>query len=223
MSELQTLDSLCTNRFRGLARYGDGDFAVMRGQQDRYQKCEPKLAHALARSLSDPSPYVLNAIVPAPAEGPGNYRWICFWEANAGIIGLLPKRTYGSASLSRMDSCPQLHTAEFWLKVSQLWKGSDITLVHGSERSLTAAKLMESPNAPKSIHTERSAFKNSWSMYDELLKGIEKAGNEKVVLCTGLVTRPLVHALCETGHRAYDLGHLGQWFEKGLPIEVPHP
>ena len=206
-----------------MARYGDGDFAVMRGQQDRYQKCEPKLAHALARSLSDPSPYVLNAIVPAPAEGPGNYRWICFWEANAGIIGLLPKRTYGSASLSRMDSCPQNHTAEFWLKVSQLWKDSDITLVHGSERSLTAAKLMESPNAPKSIHTERSAFKNSWSMYDELLKDIEKAGNEKVVLCTGLVTRPLVHALCETGHRAYDLGHLGQWFEKGLPIEVPHP
>ena len=195
----------------------------MRGHMDRYQKPEPKLALALARSLADPSPYVLNAIVPAPAVGPGNHRWILFWEANAGIIGMLPKRTYGSASLSRMDSCPQLHTAEYWLTVSRLWKDSDITLVHGSERSLTAEKLMESPNAPKSIHTMRSAFKNSWSMYDELLKDIEKAGNEKVVLCTGLVTRPLVHALCETGHRAYDLGHLGQWFNKGLPIEVLHP
>jgi hypothetical protein len=136
---------------------------------------------------------------------------------------MLPKREYGSASLSRMDSCPQLHTAEFWLKVSRLWADWRITLVRGSERSLTAAKLMESPGAPEHVTEVITAAKDSWSMYEDILKRTEAAGNEKVILCNGLVTRPLVHALCETGHRAYDLGHLGQWFEKGLPVEVLRP
>lgn len=196
----------------------------MRGQQDRFQKWEPKLAHALALSLSDPNPVVLNAIIPAPVEGPGNQRWICFWEANAGIIGLLPqRRVYGSASLSRMDSCPQLHTAEWWLSVSRLWADKDITLVYGSERSLTPGKLFDAPGAPKSVAPVQSDFKNSWSKYEEIFKQVRSAGNETVVLCTGLVARPLVHALCGAAHRAYDLGHLGMWFSKGQPIEILHP
>src|ERR1017187_836290 len=111
LSESLTLDYLCTGKYRGLARYGDGDFAVMRGQPDRYQKAEPELAAALAHSLSVPCPSVLNAIVPPPAPGTvGNHRWEWYWAANAGIINLLPEREYGSASLSRMDSCPALPT-----------------------------------------------------------------------------------------------------------------
>jgi hypothetical protein len=224
LSELQTLDSLCTGRHTGLARYGDGDFAVMRGQPDRYQKWEPELAAALAHTLSVPCPYVLNAIVPPPAEGTiGNHRWICFWEANAGIINLLPKREYGSASLSRMDSCPQNHSEEFWLSVSRLWAGKDITLVYGSERSLTPIKLIESPGAPNKVALVTTPPRNAWSTYDKILERTLEAGNETVILCTGLVARPLVHALCEKGHRAIDLGHLGLWFEKGLPVAVERP
>jgi Glycosyltransferase GT-D fold len=223
MSELQTLDSLCTDTYGSLARYGDGDFAVMRGQQDRYQKFEPKLAHALARSLAHPHPGVLNAVIPAPAEGPGSQRWICFWEANAGIIGMLPDREYGSANLSRLDSCPALHTAEYWLSVSRLWAGKKITLVRGSERSLTANKLLDAPGAPSGVHEIYSTFRHSWSMYDDLLQRTREAGNETVILCTGLVARPLVHALAQSFHRAIDLGHLGLWFENGLPIAVERP
>ena len=196
----------------------------MRGQPDRYQKAEPELAAALAHSLSVPCPSVLNAIVPPPAPGTvGNHRWEWYWAANAGIINLLPWREYGSASLSRIDSCPQHHTAEFWLSVSRLWAGKRITLVRGSDRSLTATKLMESPGAPEHVDEVLSLPKNSWTIFDKLLEHTRKVENETVILCTGLVARPLVHELCKFQHHAIDLGHLGQWFSKGLPIAVERP
>jgi Glycosyltransferase GT-D fold len=219
MSERETLQALCTGGYRGLARYGDGDFAVMRGQQDRYQKWDPSLAHALARSLGQPAKGVLNAIVPPPRDCNqlANQRWICYEEANAGIIGFLPRIMFGSASISRMDSCPQLHTPEWWLEVSQLWTDQNVTLIRGSDRSLTAAQLISSPGSPESVTEIMSDFRNSWDKFEELEKKANDTANEIVLLCTGLVARPLVHTLVGAGHKAYDLGHLGLWFREGLP------
>lgn len=202
-----------------MARYGDGDFAVMRGQRDRYQKWEPKLAYELGCSLSFPHPDVLNALIPPPGVGElANQRWHCYMEANAGIIGLLPTdRDYGNAAISRMDSNIQLLTAEWWLQCSKLWADKRVTLVRGSERSLTMAKLMESPGAPEYVEEVTGPAQNAWDAYEDLFVRATRAGNEIILLCTGLVSRPLVHSLVEAKHIAYDLGHLGIWFDKGQP------
>lgn len=218
MSAHQTLQALFTGKYRGLARYGDGDFAVMRGQRDRYQKWDPKLAHELGCSLSTPHGQVLNAIIPPPGLGQlANQRWHCYVEANAGIIGLLPGAPYGDASITRMDSNIQLHTAEWWLECSKLWADKDVTLVRGSERSLTATQLFESPGAPMTVSEVVGPPQNAWDKYEDLFKATVAAENEIVLLCTGLVARPLVHSLVMARHSAYDLGHLGIWFDKGQP------
>ena len=216
--------ALLTDEYRGLARYGDGDFAVMRGQRDRYQQWDPMLAAKLAQFLGVPTPGVLNAIIPPPGIGDRiNQRWHCYKEANAGIIGLLPDRIYGDASLSRMDSNIQLHTEEWWLEISKLWADQEITLIRGSERSLTAPRMLESPGSPEAVTEILSPVNNAWTDYDCLLTKVLDAGHERVILCTGLVARPLVHAIVAHGLRAYDLGHLGMWFREGKPIEVLHP
>lgn len=201
-----------------MARYGDGDFAVMRGQRDRYQKWDPRLAHALATSLGNPAHGVLNCLIPPPGVGVlANQRWHCYQEANAGIIGMIPTREYGDASISRMDSNIQLQTPEWWLECSELWAGQNVTLVRGTERSLTAAQLMESPGAPASVVEVLGPSQNAWDAYDDLFKRTCETQREIVLLCTGLVARPLVHALVAAERIAYDLGHLGIWFEKGIP------
>lgn len=192
----------------------------MRGQLDRYQKWNPALAHALARTLGSPTPDVLNAIIPPPAAGElANQRWHCYMEANAGIIGMLPDREYGNAAISRMDSNVQLLTQEWWLEVSRLWADQEVTLIRGSDRSLTASQMLDSPGSPEAVTEVLGPSRDAWNSYDDLLRRARAADHEIVLLCTGLVARPLVHALVAAHHKAYDLGHFGVWFDKGLPKE----
>ena len=190
----------------------------MRGQRDRFQKWDPTLAYHIACGLRHPTPTVLNALIPPPGLGElANQRWHCYVEANAGILGLLPDTEYGNAAISRMDSNIQLHHQDWWLECSRLWADKELTLVRGSERSLTAAKLFESPGSPEVVTEVLGPPQNAWDQYDSLFEQIVAAKHELVLLCIGLVARPLVHRLVAHGHTVYDLGHLGIWFEKGLP------
>ncbi len=215
LTEAETID-IVLEKYRGFARFGDGDFAVMRGQRDRFQKWDPALARMLAQSLARPSPHVLNCI-PREVTVRNNHHWLSFTEANAGIIPLLTQEFYGSANISRMDSEPHLHTPEWWRYCAKLWKNLNVTLVRGSERSLTAAMLRESPEPPLSVVEVLTAPSNSWEQFDDIYERVQKVNNQVVLLCNGLVTRPLVHRLADADFYAYDLGHLGVWFEGGLP------
>jgi hypothetical protein len=140
---------------------------------------------------------------------------------NAGILAFLNDESYGSSNVSRMDSCPHLHTTGWWTTVSELWRDKEICLVSGSERSLTPKKLAESPNAPKSVAIVTCKPRDNFSQLDELYQSVLEADKEVVILSSGLVTRPLVHRLVAAGHYAYDLGHLGLWFKNGHPIPLP--
>src|SRR5580704_12689977 len=122
LGERETLNLALNGRVKGFARYGDGDFTVMRGQGELFQKWEPTLAYALADTLETPCPGVLNCI-PRPvveADTQFYYRWQSFVEANAGLIPLLGKTVYGSAYISRMDSAPELHSELYWTQVARL-------------------------------------------------------------------------------------------------------
>ena len=223
LGERETLNLALSGRIRGFARYGDGDFTVMRGQGELYQRWEPGLAAALAECLADPAYGVLNCI-PRPvseAESQFYYRWQAFIEANAGLLPLLGTRAYGSAYISRMDSVPELHTPLYWTTVARLWVGRRVTLVRGSDRSLTAAKLMDSPSPPAGVDEVLTSFRNSWSDVEQIYARIVAIPNTVVLLCTGLAARPLVHRLVKDAKLcAYDLGHIGLYFECGKPRPI---
>lgn len=210
--------------YRGLCRFGDGDFNVMRGRPDRFQKHESSLANALGECLAGGSNKVLNCLIPPPrveAPNPMKHRWESYLEANAAFLPFLEQELYGSSNVSRMDSAPQLHTIQWWRTCADLWRDQNITLVRGSLRSLTYDKLMHAPGKPKHVTEVITKPKDSWTYFDEIFDDIVRAENETVILCTGLVARPLVHRLVEAGHRAFDLGHLGIWFDdRGSPIPL---
>ena len=224
LDEIVTVDKLLAGKYRGLARYGDGDFNILRGQQDRYHKACPQLAQALAESLHRGSNQVLNCLIPQPLdmrEGTLAYtRWHFYTEANAGIFPFLADESYGSSNISRMDSCPHLHTTSWWDHVAKLWAGKQICLVRGSERSLTKAKLLESPGAPSSVKEVICKPRDNFPELNDVHARVRAAGCERVILCSGIMTRPLVHQLVRDGHLAWDVGHFGIWFNKGRPIPL---
>src|SRR3974390_64323 len=188
MDEADTIRALLDpgKRHRGMARWGDGRFGVMRGWKDVYQICEYSLSEALAHRLACPAPGVLNCLPrPVTAQESGNdphslpsIRWQSYWQANCGVFPLLPRVTYGFSYFSRMDSVPQYHKPWFWDLVAELWKGQDICLVAGSERSLTPTKLLESPGAPRTVEHVLTPSKNGWSVYPSILEQVKKADKE---------------------------------------------
>ena len=223
LSEEETLAQILEGKFRGLARFGDGDFNVIRGQRDRYHKPCPKLAQALSEVLSRGSSSVLNCLIPPPPmkEGTLAYqRWHNYLEMNAGIFPFLTGELYGSSNISRMDSTPHLHTTSWWNQVARLWQGKDICLVRGSERSLTKTKMMEAPGAPKSATEVICAPADNFAQLEEIYTNVCKTGIETIILCSGLLTRPLVHRLVEAGLKAWDVGHFGIWFRHGYAIPL---
>ncbi len=223
MTEEETLQALLDGQYRGFARYGDGDFNVIRGVRERFHQACPSLARALAESLRSPSTGVLNGLIPNPRSREGSLsfqRWQMYLEVNAGIIPFLPDGPYGSSNISRMDSCPHLHTTSWWHQVSKLWRDRDICLASGSERSLTERKLLESTHAPTTVASVSCKPHDNFSQVDEIFAAITKADRETVLLCCGLTARPLVHRLVPLGFKVWDLGHVGQWFNAGHPIPL---
>ena len=223
LSEEGTIEKMLTGEYRGMARFGDGDFNVIRGQEDRYHKACPKLSRTLSSVLVGPSEGVLNCLIPPPPmkEGTLAYqRWVTYLEVNAGILPFLTDEFYGSANISRMDSSPRLHTTFYWDLVAALWQDKDICLIRGSERSLTEKKLLESPGAPRSVREVICKPRDNFSQFDEILEQVMGTRRGTVVLCAGLTSRPLVHALVPRGLEAYDIGHLAMYFDKGQPIPL---
>lgn len=223
LDEVLTIERLLKGDYKGLCRFGDGDFNVIRGRPDRFQKWDPGLAAALAESLHRGSNQVLNCLVPPPTAehaSPMRHRWDAYLEANAGIIPFLEDELYGSSNVSRMDSCPHLHTTSWYQTVARLWQGKDICLVRGSDRSLTQDKLLASPNAPKSVTEVITPSKDGWDSFEQTFQDTCNANRKIIVLCAGLVVRPLVHRLVAEGLHAYDLGHFGMWFKDGQPIPL---
>jgi hypothetical protein len=58
--------------------------------------------------------------------------------------------TYGSPFITRPDSSPWIDTPVYWSKVVDLWRGLDVVLVRGSEKSLRASDMPEAATCPKS-------------------------------------------------------------------------
>ncbi len=219
LGEIETLNLILSGRYRSFVRYGDGCFNLMRCQRDVYHDWSPELAYELAEGLASPAPGTLLCL-PRPVREEDTlyyHRWKAFLETVAGVAPLLKDQVYGSSYISRMDSAPECHTRDYWLTLSRLWVGKHVTLVAGSHRSLTRVKLLSSPNPPASVTEIEAPFRNAYNSIEHLEHEALHADNEIVLLCTGTAARPLVPRLTRRGLCAYDLGHVGLYFDSGNP------
>lgn len=218
MDEQTTLDYAIDNGL-SICRYGDGCFNIMRGRKELYHDHTPELAYALASYLARPVAGVLNCL-PRPIAAVGTLgaaRWDAFMHANAGLLPLLGDRLYGSSYLSRMDSAPHCHTEEYWCSIARLWHNKTVTLIAGSEKSITARVLKDSPLPPTSVIQVSVPPRNSWVAIETTIAACKANEPRVVVVSAGTMSRPLVHRLTALGYLVYDVGHLGMYFHNGRP------
>lgn len=185
-----------------LARYGDGEFNLCRDIGIPSQRSDRALCARL-RGILHQSGMCLVGIPNLHSPTPK----AAFWRKYYGAADLLAHRTYASAFVTRPDSAPWINTPEYWASVESLWVGQDVTLVRGSERSLTASDLVGAR-----VTEIVAPAVNAWASYDDLLARIGTPS--RAILCLGPTATVLAVDLCAKGVHAIDLGHVGLFLKK---------
>ncbi len=211
VSEWTTLAAMLDGK--SMARYGDGEINLCRGGDAKLQKHHPALQARLCAILRDSGEcgVAIPNIRSETPKGP-------FWTKYLGAVALLePERKYYSSFVTRPDSAPWIDTSEYWAAMQDLWRGYDVTLVRGSQKSLTADDLVGALSVTEVVAPARQA----WSEYPALLERIGTPS--RALLCLGPTATVLAVDLCAKGVHAIDLGHVGMFLRKhrrGEPMVV---
>lgn len=125
------------------------------------------------------------------------------WARYAQYRTYLAERPYYSSFITRPDSAPWIHTAEYWHAFETLWIGQDVTVVRGSGKSLTTDDLIGARSVTEILAPRQQA----WFDYDEILTRVLAVKPSRVLIGLGPTATVLAVDLCKHGIHALDLGH----------------
>lgn len=192
---------------KSIARYGDGEFNLVRGGNCVSQKKVPGIQTELQNILKSKDENLLVAIPRLDPRSPKNVNWVkCC--AHYGSY-LHHGKTYYSAFITRPDSAPWIATDTYFDGIESLWKGLDITMVYGSQRSLSVD--FPPMQSAKSITVVQTDYAHTYPKIDAIERQIRHAGNKRVLLMCGPTATCLAARLAGEFH-AIDLGHIGMWW-----------
>lgn len=222
----ETLDYLCKHHC-SMSRYGDGEFGIVGGQGNGFQKADAKLAARLKEViLSEDAPNFMVA-VPYPLKYYKDLKkchafWPEYVSRNIQLLCTLIKRnkTYLNTQVTRFyfERKDKSRCREHLRKLRSLWDDRDIVIVEGTKtRSGVGNDLYD--NA-KSVHRILGYSENAFAHYDEMLEAIVKntTKNQLILLCYGMTATVLAYDLAKLGYWAMDIGHIDieyEWMRMG--------
>ena len=203
MSEEATLDMALGGT--SIARFGDGEIRLMTGNSIPYNKYSEGLRDELCMIARTPRPEVLVCI-------PNIYKsyrkaWVEQYE-QYGYLFPLP--SYGSQFINRPDSAPWTDTDHFRSQVRRLWRGRHVTLVYGSETSLTPSMLDDVCSLKVVVGSKVDSYELIDNIEDEILETLPGI----VIMCLGPTATCLAARLARRGVWAVDLGMIGKFINR---------
>ena len=191
-----------------LARFGDGELRIAKGGQAISQRPEPVMAKAFRAILAKPPKHVLICLPNLISETPEMWFWHKYLKP-VYIDMYNYKYGYGSTWITRPDCAPWINTAEYWDKVKELWRGKDVTLVVGDEKSLTPTMLSEA----RSLRVVKGPRVNAFGDIDHIEREIGTPTGP-VLMCLGATATLLAVRLSAKGVHALDVGHIGMFMRR---------
>lgn len=206
VDEFDTLELICQGR--SIARFGDGEFNLVRGGNCVSQRRVPGIKDELRAILLSRDPECLVGIPRIDERSPKNKNWVKYIDRFAATLN--PRSTYYSAFITRPDSAPWIATKEYFDRMESLWAGKDITMVYGSKRSLS--KDFHAMASAKSIEVVETDYAHTYPRIDEIEQNVHGVGRKTVLLMCGPTATCLAFRLAYKGYHAIDLGHIGMWW-----------
>lgn len=195
---------------KSLARFGDGELRLCRGEDSVSQVWSPEISTELRNILTErDAAYIacipnLQVIEPAKAS-PRQYFWQVYKTPQFTTL-YRDEIEYGSSFVTRPDNAPWIDNEAFWSKFESLWADDKrVLLVAGHPEKfapfLDFTKMAYVPGLPKEnaydqLDKIEAQLMTTASMFDTILISLGAAG-------TCLAAR-----LARRGVHAVDIGHV---------------
>ncbi len=202
---------------KSVARYGDGEFKLIMGENIGFQKYNKKLSERLKEILRNENEKVLIGIIDVFGYCPPGYMKKVITLCRDTLYKYISfSKTYVNACVTRKFKFENEDEGiEYYNKLKSLWKDKDIVIVEGAGSRLGVGNDLFD-NA-KSIQRILCPIKNAFSKYDEILTECLKYSKDKLfILALGPTATVLSVDLTNSGYRALDIGHLDTCYEAFL-------
>ena len=232
--EVQTIDETLDYILKhqsSIARFGDGEAAIMLGQSINYQKYDPNLAEELKFIFNQESSPTL---VIGLQEGLKNrFSFVpdalAFWrqyleDYEEFYLDYCKNAWYGSTFISRpyIDFLDKSKAKSQFEKLKKIWEGRDILIVEGyASRSGVGNDLFD---GAKSIKRIICPSRHAYDKKDEIMEAImNHADGRLVLLMLGPTAKVLAYQLATKGMQAIDIGHVDseyEWMQMGAETKI---
>ena len=229
----ESLDYIQTHQ-ASVARFGDGEMAIISGLSIHYQHYDPHLADRLKEILGRASDEDFMVCLSDIFTGWDRYQkhFYDFWEDNLKIYRkayarLCPADWYGNTFISRpyMDLVDKSPSARYFDKLKALWQDRDLLIVEGKySRSGLGNDLFQ---GARSIRRIIAPHKNAYSQIDQIEAAIlNEHKGALVLLMLGPTAKVIAYDLYGKVDQIIDLGHIDseyEWFLMGADQKVKLP
>lgn len=218
-----TLDLMIQSK-KSIARFGDGEMNIIRGNSLDFQHSDRKLACRLQEILESNQNKCLIGVTPAlnrvsDLKLKAQKFWVeNMYENRRWWVEHLKGRVYCSANITR----PYIDYRDFqaskrWLyKIRKLWNERKVLIVEGEgTRFGVGNKLLNNAEDVKRI---LCPARNAFAEYGRIMEAVEKYDREYLVLIAlGPTATVLAYDLAHRGYQAVDIGHCDleyEWFRR---------
>ena len=219
----EELINLLINSNQSIARYGDGEFSLIKGSDIAFQKQNNELQQRLRDILTSKNknlevcvPNVFNSLKTFTVKEQYFWRWYMSQHREDLYQYLDFDKIYYDSFISRpyLNLKDKSHVSSYFQNLKQIWKDKDIVFVEGIGSRLGLGNDLF--DTARSIRRILCPNVCAFSKYDEILRECKKLSKDILfILALGPTATILADDLSREGWRALDMGHIDieyEWF-----------
>lgn len=223
-----TVDLILSGRY-SLARFGDGEFRLLRKLAINFQKPSAELSKKLRQTLQSNNATLLIALPDCfgsleeyqPKVADFWRKWLVK-KRDLVYSYLDMDKTYYSAFFTRAympyrkTDAQYRQCQRYFEKIKKIWHGQDVLICEGEGTRF--GLFNDLLNGTNSISRILCPARNAFEKYGEILSSFDEVTTDKLILLAlGPTATVLAHDLHNKGFQTIDIGHLDveyEWFVK---------
>lgn len=206
---------------KSIARFGDGEFDLINGVKEGFQRPDKRLGILLKEVLDSQNENLLVGIpdifenrLKFLPRAHNHWKWYKVYHFDLLKRLLGENRHFSNSLISRFYSdIDDLDFNRLIKMYRQIWDNKDVYIIEGEKTRIGVGNDLLSNS--KSISRILAPAKNAFDKYDDILNKAKELipTGALIILALGPTATILARDLCNVGYQALDLGHIDIQYE----------
>jgi glycosyltransferase family protein len=231
LSNDKTLDEIIYKN-KSISRFGDGEYKIILGGRNGFQKANKTLANKLFHVLNIKDKNFLVGInLPYQDKTLKKLKrhsqkyWIKYFRKyKFKIVRIIKNKKYYSGAISRFYLAykDKTNVPKYIKKLKKIWERKDILIIEGEKSRLGIGNDLF--NNTKSIKRIICPVKNAFKVYDKIINAVLELHDKRLILLAlGPTATILAYDLYKLGYQSVDIGHVDieyEWFLRNATHKI---